>query len=223
MNQILQIIWIEMVELIWKNKPSMIMELTKNSFVESYSHSEKTLKIAIKKTYLEKIIIENKEFIRVLFERKTKKSLIKILINSNTYNIHIIEPLSLKVHIPKIKSSNALFYPISHPTNEKHLNESVFQNSDCNSDSIFKLSFYNNEFNTLETIKLNNKDLNYNKFIYLSFLIFWTIFPFLYFLNYGIKKKSKIKNKKILVKNLLNNQYVPIDNQTQNFVNKYIK
>ncbi len=218
-------IWKDILKTIYHDKQAILIEFSNNSIIGDYIPATKTLKIVVKKTYLEKLLISSDEKAKTLFEKYTKKPVINLYINNKQVEMKFVKKLT---PINNVEESIIVRNkPISYVSIEKTFNDEVFikeRDLKANLETRTQnLDFYNKNLNKHKTLIFHKSDADYKKHFIFSLIFIWTLFVPIILLPVGFNKRSNYINLERSVKDLILTKYRPTNFYAKSFVKRLIK
>lgn len=219
-------IWFKIIEIIYRDKKSIILELKKNSSIVSFDQTKKELNISIRKNYLESIVKPNVEQIKTIFEKETKKPVSIIYINNRLVEIQVIKKLDPKDTL-MISETSIIEKPISYKSMEQTFNESIFvQQHEIEKKLKAKtvnLDFYNKNLSETKTLLFHKEDAEYKKYYLFSLLTLITLVLPIFFVIIAFGKQRKFNNLKRQVEELILLKYRALNYHSKHFINSFLK
>lgn len=215
-----KLIWSDILDSIFKDKISILVQFKQFSHIEDYSSVNKKIKIFVSRKYLEDILMSKTNEIKTLFEKKTKKPIIDILINNKLIEQKFVQRLNPVIEETNLNSQDSK--PISYSSIEKTFNDEVFiKENDLGSSIASKvqnLDFFNKKTNKTRTLIYYKKWECYKKQIIISLILIWTIIVPCVFLCLAINNKLNLSKINREVNDLISNNWKPVNFYSKAFV-----
>lgn len=212
-----QKIWNKIISAVFENKEPLILEVLKNSSIDTFSSATNTLHIKTKTSFAMKLIINESEKIAELFNRLLGRRINTFIFNGE--KTHPVTTAEQKTQPILDKKTEEVVLE----TIEMTIEDDLFVNgeySTLDSNKYEKLNFYNGFTGMSKSLILKKSDLNYNEDLKWAIILILTVIPPMYLFTTYFIKKSKVTRLQKRIKGLLHLKFRPTDINTKKTINE---